>query len=94
MNLGFGISGVHLFLNEKREVMDENIIEIEAETLEEAREQVKRQIPEGSCLLTELVISDGKPKTVRAIADATEDAFAKALQLTGLQPERFGKDAF
>jgi hypothetical protein len=59
--------------------MTEKTIEIEAETLEEARAQVKSQIPEGLCLLSEQVISDGKPKTVKATGDTTETAFAKAL---------------
>lgn len=58
--------------------MTEKIIEIEAETLEEAREQIKSQIPESLRLLSEQVISDGKPKTVKAVGDTTEMAFAKA----------------
>jgi len=58
--------------------MTEKIIEIEAETLEEARAQVKSQIPEGLHLLSEQVLSDGTPKTVKAVADTTESAFAKA----------------
>jgi hypothetical protein len=58
--------------------MTERIIEIEAESLEEARELVKSQIPEGLCLLSEKVISDGKPKTVKAFADTSKAAFAKA----------------
>lgn len=58
--------------------MADKTIEIEAETLEEAREQVKSQIPEGVSVLSEKVISDGKPKTTRAAADTTEAAFVKA----------------
>lgn len=58
--------------------MTEKIIEIEAETLEEAREQVKSQIPEGLHVLSEQVISDGKSKTVKAVADTIESAFTKA----------------
>jgi hypothetical protein len=58
--------------------MADNTIEIEAETLEEAREQVKSRIPEGLYLLSERVISDGKPKTARCIADKTGAAFEKA----------------
>lgn len=57
---------------------DPRIIEIEAETLEEAREQIKSQIPEGLHLLSEQVVSDGKPKTTKAQADTTEMAFAQA----------------
>jgi len=46
--------------------------------LEEARELVKSRIPEGLYLLSEQVISDGKPKTVKANVDTIEAAFAKA----------------
>lgn len=62
----------------ERAAASERIIEIEAESLKEAREQVKSQIPEGLHVLSEKVISDGKPKTVKAIAESTEAAFAKA----------------
>jgi HEAT repeat protein len=58
--------------------MTEQIIEIEADTLEQAREQVKSQIPEGLCLLSEAVVSDGRSGTVNAFADTTEEAYAKA----------------
>lgn len=58
--------------------MSKQIIEVEADSLKEAREQVKAQIPEGLHLLSEQVLSDGEPKTVKAVADTTESAFAKA----------------
>lgn len=58
--------------------MSEKTIEIEADSLKEAREQVKSQIPEGLHLLSEKVISDGKSKTVKANAETTEAAFTKA----------------
>jgi hypothetical protein len=58
--------------------MKDKIIEIEAETLEEARKRIKSQIPEGLHLLSEKIISDGKPKTVRAIGDTSDSAFIKA----------------
>ncbi len=58
--------------------MEDTIVEIEAEALEEAREQVKAQIPKGLSLISEQVISDGEPKTVRAVSDTTVSAFAKA----------------
>ena len=58
--------------------MQEKTVEIEAKTLVEAREQVKSQIPEGLHLLSEQVISDGTPKTVRAASDTIEAAFTKA----------------
>jgi hypothetical protein len=53
-------------------------IEIEAESLEEAREQLQSQVPEGFELLSERVVSDGKPKTVKGVAETTEAAFTKA----------------
>jgi hypothetical protein len=59
-------------------MVEPRIIEVEAETLEEAREQVKAQTPEGLYLLSEQIISDGRPKTTKAQADTTEMAFAKA----------------
>ncbi|MCP3887488.1 MAG: YbjN domain-containing protein [Desulfobulbaceae bacterium] len=52
-------------------------VEVEAESLEEAREQIISQIPEGLHLLSEQVISDGKPKTVEAVGDTIDAAFAK-----------------
>jgi len=67
-----------LFGSERSRVMAELNIEVEAESLEEAREQVKSQIPDGLYLLSEQVISDGKPRTVEIIAETTEEAFAKA----------------
>lgn len=57
--------------------MKERIIEIEAESLGEARLQLKSKAPEGLELLEEKVVSDGKPKTVKAVADTLEEAFAK-----------------
>jgi hypothetical protein len=58
--------------------MTQQIIEIEAESLEDAREQLKSRIPEGLSVLSEKIISDGNPKTVTAAATSTEAAFAKA----------------
>jgi flagellar biosynthesis GTPase FlhF len=58
--------------------MPEQIIEIEAETTEQAREQIKSQVPDGLKILTEKIISDGKPKAIRAVAETTEAAFAEA----------------
>src|SRR5437763_9058696 len=58
--------------------MPEKVIELEADTLEEARAQVKSQIPEGLHLLSEQIISDGIPTTIKVVAETTEAAFAKA----------------
>jgi hypothetical protein len=58
--------------------MNKGIIEIEGESLEEARAQVKAQIPEGFRLLSEEVISDGTHKAVKAMAETIETAFERA----------------
>ena len=58
--------------------MAEQIIEVEAESLEQAREQLKSQIPDGLYLLSEQVFRDGKPGAVEIIAETAEEAFAKA----------------
>lgn len=58
--------------------MTQKTIEIEAETLEEARKQLQTQIPQGFSMLSEEVISNGKPKTVEAVALTLEAAFTKA----------------
>jgi len=53
-------------------------IEIIAESLEEARAQVKSKIPVGMSILSENVVSDGKPKTAYAFGETSEAAFNKA----------------
>ena len=58
--------------------MSEQWIEVEAGSLEEARELLKSQVPEGLYLISERVISDGSVQTIKAYADSTETAFAKA----------------
>lgn len=58
--------------------MTQQEIEVKASSLEEAREQIKSLIPTGLQLLSETVISDGKPKTTRVVAETTEAALAKA----------------
>ena len=54
------------------------IIEVEADSLEEARERIKSQIPADSQLLNEEVISSGTTRSIKGIADTTEAAFEKA----------------
>ena len=66
------------YLREIGQLAKQNIIEVEAESLDEARKKAKSQIPEGLDIISEEIISDGKPKTVKAIADTTEEAFTKA----------------
>jgi hypothetical protein len=53
-------------------------IEIIAESLEEARTQVKTKIPVGMGILSEVIVSNGKPKTAYAFAETSEAAFNKA----------------
>lgn len=61
-----------------------NTIEVEAASLEMAREQLQTQIPDGFVLISEKVINDGKPKTRQAQAETEEDAFSEA---KGKRPE-------
>ena len=53
--------------------------DIEADTLEDAQNQVNSQIPDGFSILNQQVITDGLPQTVKAFAETTETAFEKAL---------------
>lgn len=54
------------------------LIEVEAESLDEARKQVESQLPQGFFVCSEKVISDGKPRTEKGIAETIEDAYARA----------------
>lgn len=59
------------------------MIEIEADTLEEAREQIRSQIPQGLYLLSEHIIADGSPVTttkelIEIEADTLEEAREQA----------------
>lgn len=58
--------------------MSERVLEIEAESLEEARERLQSSIPDGFQLLSERVVSDGEPKSVRATAETVEKALSEA----------------
>jgi len=58
--------------------MDNKVIEITADSLDEARQQAKSNIPEGLSLLSEDVLSDGKPRTINGIGEKPEDALASA----------------
>jgi len=70
--------------------MPSDTLEIEAESLEEAREAVKSRIPAGLSLLSEEIISDGSPKTATAAAATCE---AAAEQARGPNPRpRAGRD--
>lgn len=54
------------------------IVEVEAESLEKAREQIKSHVSQGLFILSEKVISDGKPRTVKGVAETMEVAYTKA----------------
>jgi hypothetical protein len=58
--------------------MTEKLFEIETESLEEAREKAKKQLPKGITLFSEEIIEYGDPKTIKANADTPEEAFSKA----------------
>lgn len=58
--------------------MIEKTIEVEATSLEEVRERIKAKMPAGFCLFSTRVVSDGKPKMARGVADTLEAAWAKA----------------
>lgn len=60
------------------QTVTEQTIEVEADSLEEAKRLVRAQIPESLQLLSEKVISDGKPKTVNATADTVDAALEQA----------------
>jgi uncharacterized C2H2 Zn-finger protein len=57
---------------------DIKIIDFEAESVEEAREKVGSQIPEGFRWFTTQILSDGKPQTIHVSAETIEAAFLKA----------------
>jgi len=59
-------------------VKNEMTIEVEADTLDEARVQLKSCIPEGSILISQDELSVGKPKVVFGIADTVDMAFQQA----------------
>ena len=53
-------------------------IEAEADSLSEARMQIKAKVPEGFEILSEKILSDGETKFEEGIADTVEAAFADA----------------
>jgi hypothetical protein len=71
--------------------MDTKIIEVEADSLEEAREKIKSQIPTGLHLLSEEIISDGEPviKTKQTIQTEAETLEEAREQLKSQTPEGF-----
>jgi len=58
--------------------MAERIIEVEADSLQEARIKAKSQVPEGLQITSEEILSDGKTSSKAGIADTIEAAFTDA----------------
>lgn len=54
------------------------LIESEADSLEEARKQIKSQIPQGLSIRSEKILSNGEPETAIGIAVTMEEAFSIA----------------
>jgi len=60
--------------------MKKEVVEIEAGTLEAARQQAKDKVPAGASLLSETILSDGKERSARGVADSAAAALEKARQ--------------
>jgi HEAT repeat protein len=60
------------------EKMTDQTIKVEANSIEEAREMIKSQLPKGLYVLSEKVLSDGKQQIIESIAETTDAAFEKA----------------
>lgn len=58
--------------------MVERMMEIKADSLEEARKQARSQVPEGLKIVSEEILSYGKTRSITGIADTIEAAFRKA----------------
>lgn len=62
-------------------------IEIEADSLFDARRQVKSKVPEGFEIISEKILSDGKIESIRAVADTVETAYEETLSRLPLEVE-------
>ena len=58
--------------------MAERIIEVEADTLEEARKKAESQVSEDLRIVSEEILSDGKPRSMMGVADMVEATFEEA----------------
>ena len=58
--------------------MTERTMEVEADSLDEARKRVKSQIPHGLQIATEEILSDGATRSVKGVADTPDDASREA----------------
>ncbi len=59
----------------------DHVIEIEADSIEEAIKQANTRKPRDFSILSEEILSDGKRKSVKGVADTMETAFAQARDL-------------
>ena len=60
------------------EIMTERTIEVEADSIDEARKRVKSQIPQGLQIVTEEILSDGVTRSVKGVADTPDAASREA----------------
>lgn len=58
--------------------MAKQAITVEADSLKEARETAKSQVPKGLRIISEEILSDGKTRSIRDVADTIEGASEKA----------------
>ena len=58
--------------------MEDQVLELEGESLEEVRAQAKAKTPPGQRVLSEKVLSDGKTRTAEGLADTADEAAALA----------------
>ena len=65
--------------------MNTQTIQVEAENLELARQELKTRLPSGWFVQSEQVLSDGRPQTSRGMAEADDEALAKTK--AGLPPD-------
>jgi len=50
-----------------------------ADSIEEARAKIQEQVPEGMSVISEKILSDGKPQVIEALGDSVDAAFQRAL---------------
>jgi hypothetical protein len=62
----------------EQSVLENQVIEIEAESLEAARQEAQARVPAGLSLISERILSDGKGGAEKGIADTEEAAFELA----------------
>jgi len=65
--------------SEKRlDAMTQQQLEVEADSLDEARQQLKSQLPKGIAVLSEEILCNGRPRTVQGIGETGEEAIENA----------------